>query len=37
MTSTNWTDHTGQEITMAMSHMEAWIVNAGKLARKIVN
>ena len=37
MTSAHWKDHTGQDITMAMSRMEAWIVNARKLAKKIVN
>ena len=37
MTSAHWKDHTGQDITMAMSRMEAWIVNARKLAKRIVN
>ena len=30
-------DHTGRDITMAMSRKEAWIVNAKKLAKKIVH
>jgi transposase InsO family protein len=36
MTSAHWKDHTGQDITMAMSRMEAWIVNARKLAKHTV-
>ena len=35
MTFAQLRDYTGQGITMAMSHIEAWIVNARKLAKKI--
>ena len=36
MVVAHWKDHTGQDITMAMSRMDAWIVNARKLAKRIV-
>ena len=37
MVSAHWKDHSGQDITMAMSRMEAWIVNARTLAKRVVN
>ena len=37
MTSAHWKDHTGQDITMAMSRKEAWIVNARKLAKRVIS
>ena len=36
MVSAHWKDHSGIDITMATSRMEAWIVNARKLAKRIV-
>ena len=37
MISAHWKDHPGQDITTAMSRMEAWIVNARTLAKRVVN
>ena len=34
--SAHWKDHTGRDITMAMARHEAWIVNAKKLAKRII-
>ena len=36
MLSAHWKDHTGIDITMALSRQDAWIVNARKLAKRIV-
>ena len=36
MVSAHWKDHSGLDITMAMSRMDAWIVNARKLAKVVV-
>ena len=36
MLSAHWKDHTGLDITMALSRHEAWIINARKLAKRIV-
>ena len=37
MTSAHWKDHAGRNITMAMARHEAWIINAKKLAKKIIS
>ena len=37
MMSAHWKDHTGRDITQAMARHEAWIVNAKKLAKKVIH